>query len=128
MAAAPLCALLALALIEVAAHARARSQVASLSEWRDAAALVRAQLGPRDAISAAPDYADPLLREVLGDAIDLPMAGRSDDAGYERLWVLSLGDADANEARGKRLELTRSFGHVSVRRYALGKSRVVFDL
>lgn len=124
----PLCALLALALVELASHAHARTQVATPRQWHDAATFVRGSLRPRDLISSAPDYADPLLRNVLGDAIDLEMAGRSDRAAYERLWLLSLGDAEAKEARGLRPELTRAFGRVTVRRYALGPSPVLADL
>jgi hypothetical protein len=124
----PLCVLLALALGEVAAHVHARSVVPALGEWRDAARFVRSGLAPRDLLVAAPHYADPLLRQVLGDAIDLPMAGRSDDAAYERVWVIAVGDAQAREARGVRSELRRSFGRLTVSRYALGPSPVLADL
>ena len=124
----PLCALLALALAELAAHAHARTEVAQLREWQAAASFVRRDLRARDLITAAPDYADPLLRQVLGDTIDLPMAGRSDSAAYERLWLLSLGGAEAREARGLRPELSRAFGRLTLRRYALGPSPVLADL
>ena len=124
----PLCALSLFALCELGAHVHARSQVATLAEWQWAATFVRRAQRPTDLITAAPAYADPLLRQVLGDRIDLPMAGRSDAEGYERLWVVSLGDGEAPEARGRRPELTQRFGHVTVRRYALGPSRVLADL
>jgi hypothetical protein len=124
----PLCALLVLAMVELGAHAHARTQVATSSEWQEAASFVRSQLRTRDLITTAPDYADPLLRRVLGDVIDLPMAGRSDAAGYERVWELSLDGAQAKEARGLRPELTRVFGRVTVQRYALGSSPVLADL
>ena len=59
---------------------------------------VKPRLRPRDLVSVAPDWADPLLREVLGTDIDLAMAGRSDTSFYERLWSLSIRGARPAEA------------------------------
>jgi hypothetical protein len=127
----PLCALWSIALCELGAHVHARSQVATLADWQRAAAVVRREHAPRDLIRATPDYADPVLRQVLSDLIDLPMAGRSHAEGYERLWVLSpvAGQAEvAPEARGRRVELEQRFGKIVLRRYALGPSAVLVDL
>ncbi|MGD8859721.1 MAG: hypothetical protein PVI30_06905 [Myxococcales bacterium] len=116
------------ALVEVAAHAATLAAVAPVSDWRAAADFVRGRLGPADAIVAAPGWADPVLRQVLGDRIDAAMAGRSDLAAYERLWVLSIRGAAAPEAPDGAPELVRNFGGVRVQRWALGPSPVVVDL
>jgi len=125
---APLLALLGLGAGELTAHARAVAAVAPLSDWQRAASFVRSELRPKDLITSAPGYTDPRLREVLGDAIGLAMAGRSDLAAYERLWVLSVDGRRAPEAAGKTAVLQRAFGGVTVSRYALGKSTLTFDL
>jgi hypothetical protein len=123
----PWVALLAFALVEVSAHAWTRARVPERSEWQAAAAFVRGQLQPRDAIAAAPAWSDPLLREVLGDRIDHALAGRSDLAAYERLWALSIRGARPADAPDGPPALERSFGPVRVLRWDLGPSRVRYD-
>jgi hypothetical protein len=115
------------ALCEVAAHAATRARVPERADWVDAARFVRSQLAPGDLITSAPGWTDPLLREVLGDRIDLAMAGRSDDAGYERVWSLSIRGARAAELQRRVPDVQRSFGRVRVERAALGASPVLFD-
>jgi hypothetical protein len=119
--------LLVVPCVELAAHARVVSGVASDAEWQRAAAFVRSEFRAGDLITVAPSWADPTLRLHLGASITLAMAGRSDDSAFERAWVLSLrGEHAALEARGK-LELEQDFGRVHVARYALGKSPVLYD-
>jgi hypothetical protein len=127
LAAVALIAVLFFALFEVGAHVLARSRVPKPEDWRAAAGFVRSQLRPRDLIVAAPGWTDPLLREVLGDRIDLPMVGRSDTAAYERLWSLSIRGARPREAPPGPPSLQRSFGRVLVRRWELGDSPVSYD-
>jgi hypothetical protein len=128
LAATPWIALLGFALLEVGAHASTRARVPSRDDFRGAASFVRAQLRPRDLIAPAPGWADPLVREAIGDRIDLAMAGRSDTAAYERLWSISIRGARAREAPASAPELERSFGRVRVQRWSLGKSPVRYDL
>jgi hypothetical protein len=64
------------------------------------------------------------MREVLGDRVDLAMAGRSDDAAYERLWALSIRGARPPEARSAKPTFERAFGAVRVLRWELGPSPV----
>lgn len=125
----PWFALLAFPLVEVSAHAITRSRVPKLRDWQAAAAYVKPRVGPRDLVSVAPAWADPLLREVLGAQIDLPMAGRSDTSFYERLWSLSIRGARPAEAPPDETQLLeqRAFGRVQVALWSLGKSRVRFD-
>jgi len=73
------------ALVEVAAHAATRARVATFADWAAAAAHVRAEFRTGDVVIAAPVWTDSVLCNVLGDAIDLRMAGRSDTAAYERM-------------------------------------------
>jgi hypothetical protein len=102
------------------------SRVPSDDDYRDAAAFVRSQIAPRDLIVSAPGYIDPIVRLHLGDLMPLAMVGRSDDAAYERVWVLSIDGAIPADVKGKP-SFNRSFGRVRVLRYALGKSRVLYD-
>jgi hypothetical protein len=118
-----LCALLLVPLAELSAHALIRAGVPTLSDYRAAADFIRAELRPRDAISAAPGFIDPIVRWQLGDKIPLAMAGRHDDAAYERQWVVSI----RGEAPDAEPELRRAFGGVEVLRYALPKQEVLFD-
>ncbi len=125
----PWFALLAFPLIEVSAHAITRARVPPLRDWQAAAAYVKPRVRPRDFVTVAPAWADPLLREVLGAQIDLPMAGRSDDSFYERLWSLSIRDARPAEAPADKRQLLeqRAFGRVQVALWSLGASPVRFD-
>ena len=124
---APWIALLLFALVEVGAHAATRARVPEAQDWAAAARFVRGQLAPGDLITSAPGWTDPLLREVLGDRIDLAMAGRSDSAAYDRVWVLSIRGARAPELQGRVPDVRRSFGRVLVERAKLDPSRVLFD-
>jgi hypothetical protein len=119
--------LLAFAWLEVGAHAVTRAHVPAPNDWRAAASFVRSHVEPRDLIVAAPAWADPLLREVLGDQIDLAMAGRSDSARYERLWSLTIRGARPREAPPGPPTFERRFGRVSVQRWTLGASPVRYD-
>jgi hypothetical protein len=120
--------LLAFALFEVVAHARIVADVPRLDDYRAAAQALRAELEPRDLIVAAPDWTDPLLRQVLGDRIDFAMAGRSDTAAYERLWALGSRGARPAEAPAGAPEVEREFGGVTLSRWRLGPSPVTSDL
>jgi hypothetical protein len=119
--------LLALPLWELAAHAAILLRVPDLADYRAAASFIRSQLQARDLITAAPSFIDPILRWQLGDRMPLAMAGRHDDAAYERLWVLSIRDRLPADAPRAAPELARDFGRVRVLRYALPKSPVLFD-
>jgi hypothetical protein len=120
--------LLAFALFEVVAHARIVADAPRLADYQAAARALRAELKPRDLIVAAPAWADPVLRQVLGDRIDFAMAGRSDTAAYERLWALSVRGARPPEAPPGEPELSREFGTVTLQRWRLGPSSVKSDL
>ncbi|MFW5920588.1 MAG: hypothetical protein ACOCUS_02020 [Polyangiales bacterium] len=119
--------LLALAAVEVVGHFVIQSRVPPMDDWRDAAALVRIEHGETDAVSVAPSWADPLMRQVAGDVVSLRQAGRSDLAPWDRLWVLSIRGHRSPEAPDVEPDLERRFGRVTVRRYPLGPSPALYD-
>lgn len=120
--------LILVALIELIGHVAIRSRVPRLKDWRAASAFVRAQLGPRDAVTVAPAWADPILRWFLGESISLSLAGRSDLAAYDRLWALSIRDHQPDEAPLDKPDLVRQFGRVKIFRWKLPPSPVLYDL
>jgi hypothetical protein len=119
--------LLALPALELGRHALILAEVPSPANYRAAADYIRGELSPDDLITAAPSFIDPILRLHLGDRIPLAMAGRSDDAAYQRIWALTIRGAVPSDAPARKPALERSFGPVSVLRYDLGPSPLLFD-
>lgn len=121
-------AILALALVELGGMQLVRQGVAPLDDWKRAAAFVRERQRAGDAVAAAPAWADPVLRWVLGDRISLAVAGRSDLDSYQRLWALSIRGKRPADAPDRPTDGTRRFGRVKVSRWDLGPSPVLYDL
>jgi uncharacterized protein YndB with AHSA1/START domain len=121
-------ALLLVAVAELAWHATTRARVAPLSDWRAAAAFVRAQKRPGDLVTSAPGWTDPILRHVMGDAIGFAEAGRTGTAKWTRMWALTVRGELPEDAPPMPPELERGFGRVRVVRWNLGPSPVLFDL
>ena len=119
--------LLGLAVVELVGHAVIQARVPPMQDWRDAAGFVRSQIQDQDAVTVAPSWADPLLRWVAGDLVSMRQAGRSDLAPWERLWVLSIRGHRSPEAPDDEPDVERRFGRVTVRRYSLGPSPVLYD-
>ncbi len=119
--------LLLAAVTELLALPVRTSRVASEQDFRDAAAFMRADHRQGDAIAVAPDWADPWLRWALGDRISLADAGRSDLAGYQRLWTVTLRGEDVDATLRSQPDVDRLFGRVRVRRFALPTPRVTYD-
>lgn len=119
---------LALAIAEVVALGVREHRVPTETDWAGAAEYVRSQLAPKDAITVAPGWADPLLRLYLGDRITAKVSGRSDLAAFDRLWVLSIRGASAPDAPQRAPDFSQTFGRVRVERFDLGPSRVLLDL
>jgi hypothetical protein len=116
-----------LALVETANALLAPLAAPSDGDWRKAAAKVRAGFRPGDLIVTAPAWADPLLRQHLGDLIPLPVAGRMDAARYGRIWEISQRGATAPEVADARAEETGRHGRLTVRRYQREPAHVLFD-
>jgi hypothetical protein len=96
-------------------------------DWGKAAAQVRAGFRPGDLIVAAPAWADPVLRQHLGDLIPLPVAGRMDAARFGRIWEVSQRGAKSPEVAGGKVEETGRHGGLTVRLYQRQPARVLFD-
>lgn len=120
-------ALLVLPVVEVAGSLGVRAGVAEDADWAAAAEVVRAEHREGDVVTVAPAWADPVLRLHLGDLIGLEGAGRADLARYERLWVLSIRGHDAPDQPSASPELEREVGPITVRRWSLGDSPVLYD-
>jgi len=115
-----------LATLETAQALLAPSRAPTKADWTAAAAEVRAGLQSGDLIVAAPAWADPQVRMVLGDVISIPMATRMDDARYGRVWELAVHGAHADEAHGTATR-ERRFGAVTVRLVERPPAVVTYD-
>ncbi len=120
-------AIVAIGLVEVLGQLVIEARVAPRSEWRDALASVREDWQPQDAVIVTPRWADPLLREAAGDLVDREMAGHSDLAAYQRVWVVSIRGHQSTEVPEGDPELTEDFGQVRVERWALPAPSVLYD-
>jgi hypothetical protein len=110
-----LAAVVVLALAETGVAVVAPSRAPTDADWREAARWVAADHQDQDLIVAAPAWADPVLRSVLGDLIPPKMAGRLDHERFSRVWEVSQRGADAPEASGARMKAERRFGRLRVR-------------
>lgn len=119
---------LGLAIAEVVALGVREHRVPTESDWAGAAELVRQKLAPKDAITVAPGWADPLLRLYLGDRITTKISGRSDLSAFDRLWVLSIRGAVAPDAPQRPANFTQAFGRVRVERFDFEPSKVLVEL
>ena len=120
-------AVLAIGLVEILGQVVIEARVAPRTEWQEALAGVREEWREGDAIVVAPLWADPLLREAAGDLVDRAMAGHSDLAAYDRLWVVSIRGHRSDEAPEGAPELTRDVGRVRVERWDLPTPSVLYD-
>lgn len=118
---------LALAVVEVVGHVVVRSRVVTEDDWARAAARVREEHRPGDLIVVAPMWADPLLRQHLGDRLAMKDVGRSDLAGYQRLWALSIRGHRPAEAPAEAPSFDEQHGRVRVLRWDLTPEAVLYD-
>jgi hypothetical protein len=96
-------------------------------DWTAAAAFVNRGFQAQDLIVAAPAWADPVLRQYLGDRLPAPVAGRLDHERYARVWELSQRGAAAPEVVGARLLQEQGFGNLRVRLYQREPMLVTYD-
>lgn len=121
-----LCALVLLAVWEIAVLVRARA--APGTDWRLAAEAVGAAFQKGDLILVAPTWADPVARKWLGAVLTIDDVARMDAARYARLWEISVRGERAPESRGAHLAWENSYGAVRVRLYTQEASQVIWDL
>jgi hypothetical protein len=119
--------LVGLAIAELIALRVREARVPADNDWQRAAELVRKNHQSSDALVVAPTWADPLLRLHLGDRITAKVAGRVDLAAFERMWVLSIRGARADEAPYRAADFRTTFGGVTVERFDFGPTPVVMD-
>jgi hypothetical protein len=116
-----------LALVETVNAVVAPLRTPSDKDWAAAATLVRAEFKPGDLIVAAPAWADPVMRQKLGDLVPLPVAGRMDAARYGRIWEISQRGARAADTTGATVAATTQAGALTVRRWVKPAATVTFD-
>jgi hypothetical protein len=118
---------LLLALAEAGNAFIAPSRAPTDTDWRAAAAEVRAGFRTGDLVVAAPAWADPVLRRELGDLLPVAVVGRMDAARFARIWEISQRGARAAETQGARLAARSRHGALSVNRWERPAARVTFD-
>jgi len=116
-----------LALVETVNAFVAPSWAPSKKDWAAAAAEVRAGFRPGDLIIASPAWADPLMRQELGDLVPMPVAGRMDSACYGRIWELSQRGARAADTAGARVAVSSRHGALTLKRWEKAAAKVTFD-
>lgn len=103
-------------LIELGANVYFSKRFPEVDEWRALAAEVRALKRDADLVVIAPEWAEPLARSALTDAL-MPIAdvARPDEAGYPRaIEVSALGNENALVAAWPVTE-ARRFGKFTLR-------------
>jgi len=126
-AAGPALLLVAVALWEIVAAARAPLRAPAEEDWRALSAALRERHRPGELIVFAPGWIDPVGRQHLGDLIPLEMAARMDAARFPVVWEVALGDAEAPERAGARLTWSAEHGPLVLRRFERDPARVVTD-
>jgi hypothetical protein len=114
----------ALAAFELVAHPLIQAAIPTDESWEEASAFVRARFAPTDRLVAAPSWADPIVRNRLGDLTSLRTAAPANLAGITRIWELGIRGATT------RLEppaLEEDFGRVRVRMWPIASPRVLYD-
>ena len=114
----------AVAVAELAGHARVQATLPTEGSWDAASSFVRARFAPGDRIVAAPSWTDPIVRAQLGDLLTLAAASAEDERGTGNLWELSIRH---RQSRDESPTLEREFGHVRVRRWAPPDETPAFD-
>jgi hypothetical protein len=123
----PALVLVAIAVWEIVASARAGRSVPGPDGWARAEAVVRQGYRPGDLIVFAPAWIDPVGREHLGDLIPIEAAARMDADRFAVIWEVSIRGARAPETRGLT-PASVTGGEVTVRRFEREPVEVVADL
>jgi hypothetical protein len=138
MRALPFVALLALSLVALALDASVRGRVPSTEDWAQAAAALRTDARPGDAVQPWPPWLE--RARVFVDAAPVEIEedlARADFVGVERLWLLAApGARYAGLAGAERLLLARGaipggrrrFGALELEAWALRSPALAGDL
>jgi hypothetical protein len=120
-------AVVVLALVETVNAVVAPLRAPGESDWKSASATVRSGFRTGDLIIAAPAWADPVMRQQLGDLVPRPVAGRMDAARYGRVWEISQRDARAAETAGGSLAQSSKHRALTVKLWEKKAAQVTFD-
>jgi hypothetical protein len=120
-------AIVLLVVVETLTALTARWRVPSEADWQRAAAEVRGGFRGGDLIVAAPGWADPLMRQQLGDLVPMPVAGRMDAARFGRIWQISQRGGEAPETKGLQRAVQARHGALTVSRFDKRAAQVTFD-
>ena len=120
-------AVVVLALVETVNAVVAPLRAPDERDWKSATATVRAGFRTGDLIVAAPPWADPVMRQQLGDWVPLPVAGRMDAARYGRVWEISQRGARAPETAAGSLAQSSKHRALTVRLWEKKAAQVTFD-
>jgi hypothetical protein len=119
-------AIVVLAVVETSVALVAPGRAPKEADWEAATREVRAGFHAGDLIVAAPAWADPIMREHLGDLVPLPVAARFDDARFGRVWEVGQRGAHAPEAHGA-VAFERQFGALTLRRVERPAAEIAYD-
>lgn len=123
--------MLPLACVELVGSLVVRARVPDPSDWDVAARAVAAQWQDGDAVTVAPRWANPLMRQAmgraLGDRFDLAVAGSPGLDGQRRLWAFSIRGHDSPLLTEGTLEHEATYGRVRIERRRLRGAPVLFD-
>ncbi|HVR64865.1 MAG TPA: hypothetical protein VMU50_23365 [Polyangia bacterium] len=114
-----------LAVVETTLAVLAPTRAPREEDWRAVSAAVRVDFRPGDLIVAAPEWADVVMRQHLGDLIPLATAGRLDGARFARVWEVSQGGARGHETGAVAYE--QRFGNLTLRRLERPAATVAYD-
>jgi hypothetical protein len=113
-----------LAAFELVAHPLIHAATPSDESWEAASAFVRARYQATDRIVAAPSWADPIVRALLGDLMSLRAAAPGDLAGFDHVWELGIRGATT---RDEPPAMEKDFDGVRVRMWPVSTEEVVYD-
>jgi hypothetical protein len=113
-----------LAAFELVAHPMILAAIPGDDSWEEASAFVRERFAPNDILVAAPHWADPIVRNRLGDLTSLRTAAPADLAGIDRVWELGIRGATT---RVEPPALEEDFDGVRVRMWPVVSPRVLYD-
>jgi len=123
--------LLPLACVELVGSLVVRARVPDANDWNVAAEAVASEWQEGDAVTVAPRWADPLLREAMGRALgerfDRSIAGSPGLDGDTRLWAFSIRGHDSPLLGEGTFEHEATYGRVRVERRRLPGRLVLFD-
>jgi hypothetical protein len=106
-----------LGLVELGAHVYFANRAPDLEQWRALAAEVSQLKRPGDLVVTAPEWAEPIARQVLGaDALPVGDLARPDDRAYRHAIEVSTLGQRAPELAGWRELERRESGKFTLRR------------